>query len=71
MDLIRLFVSNNMCPQVQFRAASNVCDKLTEAELRLINLLEEVDSRKSELGNVAISEVMCTYFCIRSLIKCY
>ena len=43
--------------QVQFRAASNVCDKLTECELRLVNLMEEVDARKSELGNVSVAEV--------------
>jgi len=34
---------------VQFRAASNVQDKLTEAQLRLKKLYEELESRKSEL----------------------
>lgn len=33
---------------VQFRAASNVKDKLTESELRLVNLVEEIDQRKGE-----------------------
>ena len=43
--------------QVQFRAANNIHDKLTEAELRITNLLEEIESRKTELGNVNLSEV--------------
>ena len=47
-------------PQVQFRAASNVCDKLTEAELRLANLLEEVESRKAELGGMTVAELPVT-----------
>eukprot|EP00056_Hartaetosiga_gracilis_P007200 m.105236 g.105236 ORF g.105236 m.105236 type:complete len:503 (-) comp12652_c0_seq4:1755-3263(-) len=34
---------------VQFRAASNVQDKLTESELRLKKLHDELESRKSEL----------------------
>eukprot|EP00043_Microstomoeca_roanoka_P027595 m.15074 g.15074 ORF g.15074 m.15074 type:complete len:504 (-) comp7784_c0_seq1:79-1590(-) len=34
---------------VQFRAASNVLDKLTESELRLKKLHEELEARKSEL----------------------
>ncbi|EGD81976.1 hypothetical protein PTSG_02660 [Salpingoeca rosetta] len=34
---------------VQFRAASNVQDKLTEAELRLKKLNEELEARKNEL----------------------
>ena len=43
--------------QVQFRAANNIHDKLTEAELRITNLLEEIESRKTELGTVNLSEV--------------
>eukprot|EP01147_Barroeca_monosierra_P010845 gene10845-2921_t len=34
---------------VQFRAASNVQDKLTESDLRLKKLFEELEARKSEL----------------------
>jgi DNA repair exonuclease SbcCD ATPase subunit len=55
--LLSLFTLLSHPSQVQFRSAANVCDKLTEAELRLVNLHEEVEARKSELGNVTIAEV--------------
>ena len=43
--------------QVQFRAATSVTDKLLESELRLVNLMQELNDRKAELGTIALSEV--------------
>jgi hypothetical protein len=51
-----------LCPfQVQFRAASAVTDKLVESELRLANLIQELNDRKAELGGLTVNEVKNTH----------
>merc|ERR1712146_309264 len=44
-----------MLPAVQFRAAVRVRDRLSEADQRLVALIEQLDQRKAELETLEVT----------------